>query len=311
MMILRLFRSIIRVGFFSIFRHIIAIFPPVFIWKLARRSLFLSRLFFAGTVKELNNIADFCSLEKKDNAAKAIIEHFLNETDTFYFSRPEKLCKIVSFVNRPEPVKGKAFLFFISHFGPNASIIPALSKDLHYAQIGLSPTDLIKENQITEKSQIKALMIREKLFDKTGAEFLSQQTGLRKALKALRSGTNVGIAADGRAGKSFIKTRFFARDALFSSGPFKLAYISKALIIPLFPIRENNGIKVVFENPLNSDLMDAEKDTFIITALSRYINLLERYIIKYPHFYLYYLYLCKTYTYNKTNSMFPDSLTKI
>lgn len=280
--------------------------PPFIIWKIIRSLGLLIEMIFRKRIKELDHTAEMLGIYSKNVGRKAFIEHILNELDIFYFSRPEVLSKItkIQTINANALMDKRGKLLFISHFGPNTGIIPALGKAMPYAQVGLSPTDLIKENKITDKTQIGTLNIKERLLRKTNTIFLSQATGLRKALNFLRDGAFVGIAVDGRAGKNFIKTSFLNREAYFSEGPFKLAYLSKALVLPVFPIRESNKILLEFEEPINPALLDLSKDEFITAVMAKYISSLENNIHRNPHQYLYFLYLCRIHTGGKNNALF-------
>lgn len=304
-MISRIIRNISRFLIWGFFRPLSPIIPPAAMWRIIHCLSPIAPVVFRKRIKELECEAEFTGLSGKGTAKKAIIEHILNETDIFYFSKPSKLRRTADFENHEVLEKcpeGK--ILFISHFGPNAGIIPALSSISGYHQVGLSPTDLVKENDITDKAQLKILRIKDRLFERTGADFISHETGLRQALAYLRRGHTVGIAADGRAGRKFIKAKFLGKDAYFSEGPLKLAFISGASIIPVFPVRQGDRIKICFTPPLNCGTEGLTKEDFMGAVLQRYAGILESRVRNQPHCYLYYLYLCRKHTYGRPNSFF-------
>ncbi len=303
----RIIKSFFRYFLWIAVRPVLSFFPPFFIWKAVRSLNSLYLPFLRKKMEGLSRIASENCFSDGDISKRAITEHILNEMDIFYFSRPDALISSAYFSGGGlTGEQGSGTLLLLSHFGPNTGIIPSLSCIKGYHQIGIPPTELIRENMITDRSQINTLRIKDRLFSRAGTAFLHHESGLRNALKLLRAGKTVGIAADGRYGRNFVRTEFLGRDAFFSEGPFKLAYLSGASIIPVFPVRGEKNIVIHLEKPINLDPGKLKKSEFIHKAMNRYIKLLEAYVRKYPGLYLYYLYLCDVHTKGKPNSLFQD-----
>jgi len=289
--------AVIRLLTWYPLRRLLALAPPPRVWALLlSKGPVIARL-FRQRVADLADTARYLGLENPDDlAARALVMHLLNELDIFYFNRPGRLLPYLRVHGAEHIQSRKPLIVLFSHFGPNTLFLPILAKQPGYAQIGLAPSELIKENKVTSLSQKKVLQTKDALLRALGIPFLSSQAGLRKAVKHLRSGGIVGVAGDGRFGRHFIPVPFLDTQAFFSPGPFKLAFLTKASLVPAFAYRRKDRVDLLFEPPLSAGEPATGKRAFTGAMLSRYARRLEAHVRQAPALYLYYVLLTRRHT---------------
>lgn len=106
---------------------------------------------------------------------------------------------------------------------------------------------------------------------------------VEKSLKVLRNNELLFIPLDqnfGSGGGVFVD--FFGQKAATATGPVVFAMRTKALILPMFVVRENDDIhKIIIEPPLTLQAHPDDKEMILINT-SKITAIIERYIRKYP-----------------------------
>ena len=104
------------------------------------------------------------------------------------------------------------------------------------------------------------------------------------SLKVLRNNEILFVPIDqnfGRQGGVFVD--FFGQKAATAPGPIVFSLRTKAVILPMFIIREKDDQhKVIIEPPLVVEEKDTEEET-IRFNISKITSLIEQYIRRYPH----------------------------
>jgi lauroyl/myristoyl acyltransferase len=111
---------------------------------------------------------------------------------------------------------------------------------------------------------------------------LDQPFAAMKLLKALRGDDIVALQGDRVYRNGAVDVPFFARNASFPIGPFVLAYVSGAPILPAVVIREKwLTYRVIVGEPIRLDnSMDRAEE--LDRGLRLAVNYLESVLIKYP-----------------------------
>lgn len=103
---------------------------------------------------------------------------------------------------------------------------------------------------------------------------------MMKALKILKQGGLVGVAADGLQGAGGVSCAFMGRQRTFYTSFAKLALRSDASIIPVFSSIDDSGrIHIEFSQPLAVKRPETTEEKAIVDLIQQYVALLER------HFY--------------------------
>lgn len=231
--------------------------------------------------------------EIKDITRRTIEHYYLRLVETFFFGALDK--KGLDKIMRPEGMenlekalaKGNGVILLISHFGSFLLPLPFLGYRGY------------KVNQITGKQLHSSPVTkriwawRKKESESLPVTFIQVDKFLRPIYKALRNNEIVALAFDGRDGSKWVTVDFYGRKALFSAGPFELARRTGATIIPAFVVRERDDThRIVFEPtfPLSED---RDRDKALSEDTVRYVDLLLRYVDKYPCHFLWILFKIK------------------
>jgi KDO2-lipid IV(A) lauroyltransferase len=113
-------------------------------------------------------------------------------------------------------------------------------------------------------------------------EVIYRDDSPKKILRVLKANGIIGILADQDVDSvDGVFVDFFGRRAYTPSGPVALARSSGAVLIPGFIIRENEGHRLVLEDPLKLvDTGDKEKD--LLTNTQLWSGVIEAHIRRYP-----------------------------
>jgi lauroyl/myristoyl acyltransferase len=147
--------------------------------------------------------------------------------------------------------QGKGVVWVYPHAGPVMMMIAGLAHGgfayTQYAARGLAPDDVAKDHpELLGSNYFRAKVreVRERNEDAIPARYITLDTPVRELVRRLSKNEIVGLAFDGRIGQGWWPTEYLNRRALLSPGPFKLAVLSGAAVIPAFCHTEPDGIAV-------------------------------------------------------------------
>ena len=140
---------------------------------------------------------------------------------------------------------GRGVVLVYPHCGNIMLMIAALAHAGYaysqFAARGLAPEDVAQAHPQTfghNRWRQAVREVREADEDRVLAEYVTHPRGL---VRALARGGIVGIAFDGRLGSRFEAVTLLGRQALLSTGPWKLAARSGAALIPAFNLCPPDG----------------------------------------------------------------------
>ncbi len=120
---------------------------------------------------------------------------------------------------------------------------------VQFAARGLAPEEVARENPETfghNRWREEVRQTREAHEDRVPAEFVTHPRAL---VRALGEGAIVGIAYDGRLGSRFEALPYLGRQALLSTGPWKLADKTGACLLPVFNESPDDGVNLCHVGP--------------------------------------------------------------
>jgi lauroyl/myristoyl acyltransferase len=136
---------------------------------------------------------------------------------------------------------GRGVVWIYPHAGPVMLMLSGLAhKGFQYTQYaarGLAPEEVAKDHpELLAANRWRSAVreARESNEDQLPAEFLTLDTPVRALHRRLADNRIVGLAFDGRIGTGWWPAPFLNRTALLSSGPWKLAVSTGAMVVPAF-----------------------------------------------------------------------------
>ncbi len=137
--------------------------------------------------------------------------------------------------------RGKGVVWVYPHAGPVMMMIAGLVHAgfpyTQYAARGLPPVEVAKDHPELLASnwfRAKVREVRERNEDSLPAQYITLNTPVRELVRRLGNNEVVGLAYDGRIGQGWWATNYLNRRALLSPGPYKLAVMSGATVVPVF-----------------------------------------------------------------------------
>lgn len=205
---------------------------------------------------------------------------------------------------------GRGVMILLSHLGANQMIMPALGfRGYEINQVSRAAQAENDEYQGLYLSSLfrKIIQLQRSYEESLPARHIDVASGLRRVFRKLKANEIVAVAVDGRYGTEWVPHTFLGRPATFSPGPWLIAHRIKALLVPIFVLRPESGVRyqVIIEPPLTLPY-EAEEQIFLQRGLDAYIYLLESYFYQYPWQYTPFLYLARRYTINRVNQFFQD-----
>jgi len=156
---------------------------------------------------------------------------------------------------------GRGVVLVYPHCGNVMLMIALLAHSgyryVQFAARGLAPEDVARANPETfghNRWREEVRRTREAHEDRVPAEYVTHPRGL---VRALREGAIAGIAYDGRLGSRFEPVTYLGRQALLSTGPWKLARQTGALLLPVFNECPRQGVNICHVGPTCSGRDDA------------------------------------------------------
>ena len=167
--------------------------------------------------------------------------------------------------------KGKGVIILTAHLG-NYEWGAVLLRLLGYP---LSVITIKSQNQYVTKFYEDKRRIQ-------GIEVIYTGKASIGAIKSLKRGKMVAIVGDRVFSEDGIEVEMFGKKTLLPKGPFYLALLTGAPIIPAFSVKEKDGkYHVYFEPEIEIEHHD-DTETTIEKNIGKWAKLLERYIKRYP-----------------------------
>lgn len=137
--------------------------------------------------------------------------------------------------------RGKGVVWTYPHAGAVMLMLAWLAHRgypyVQYAARGLPPPEIAAANpQLMATNRLRQAVreIREANEDKVPCTFLTMDHPTRELYRRLAANELVGIAFDGRAAAKFFTHPLLGREAVLSTGPYRLAVSTKAAVVPAF-----------------------------------------------------------------------------
>lgn len=186
---------------------------------------------------------------------------------------------------------GKGAMLLFAHFGANQMIMPAVGyKGYRMSQLSAPPTVWVEKlpNRKFSPMGKKALELRWEQELSLPVRHINIFGSLKSAFVALKKNEVLGIAVDGGGGKNRIEVDFLGKKALFPTGAIELAMRTECSVLPVFMIRNDEGVHtVIIDPPLK--LIRGHDAKYIQKNVELFISRFEPYVVKYPCHYLTFL----------------------
>lgn len=147
--------------------------------------------------------------------------------------------------------KGNGAMLVLVHYGANQMVMAALGhRNYTINQIGSRPDDWHRLSGIEPTPMERRIFdLRLKLEQSLPANFIYIDRSMRPVYNCLRDNEIMMLACDGRAGARFLQTTVCHRTMNVSAGPFRIAAATGAPLIPVFPVRNDDGIHDLYIEP--------------------------------------------------------------
>lgn len=196
----------------------------------------------------------------------------------FLMDRPELLKRRVEIVNRENLqaalAKGRGVILISAHFGNFALMLARLSLE------GYKVGGIMRH--MRDKRVEKIFMAKR---TKLGIKTIYSQPRkvcVEETIRSLRNNEIIFIPIDQNFGSGGIFVDFFGKKAATAKGPVVLAKRTKAVILPVFILRQKDDThKIIFEPPFNLEEKETPEDTVLVN-IQRLTNIIESYIRRYP-----------------------------
>ena len=204
------------------------------------------------------------------NLGKNVIEFM-----SFPRLNPKQIQKSVNFegVQHVENAlaEGNGAIILTGHFG---------NWELLAASISATVSPLTPIGRELRSPRLNALV--SKYREKAGYSTIDRDTGVRQALRCLRSNSLLGIVSDVDTTVNGVFVDFFGRAAYTPYSPIAFALKTGAAILPSFIIRQPDGThQAIIEPPLILERCD-DKEKELVINTQNYTKIIESYIRKYP-----------------------------
>lgn len=166
---------------------------------------------------------------------------------------------------------GNGAIILTGHFGNWELLAASISKKI-------APlTPIVRELRSPKLNELVTKYRKE-----AGYSTIDRNTGIRDALRCLKSNNLLGIVADVDTTVNGVFVDFFGRPAYTPYSPIAFALKTGAAILPSFIIRQPDGSHhAIIEPPMILRQTD-EKEKDLIENTQKFTKIIETYIRKYP-----------------------------
>lgn len=181
----------------------------------------------------------------------------------------------------------KGVVLLISHFGNQRFVMPALGyREYKINQIAAPPTVWKTIDKHMSKLKEKALELELECEQSLPVKFIYYDKFIRPALECLKRNEILVIAGDSVGGVNKLEADFLNRTALLSPGPLNIAKKTGSTVLPVFIIRNKDNTQTVKIEKQLELTNTADKKVDDLANMKKFIEVLERYVKKYPSHYL-------------------------
>ncbi|HPQ39904.1 MAG TPA: lysophospholipid acyltransferase family protein, partial [bacterium] len=184
--------------------------------------------------------------------------------------------------------KGRGAILVLVHFGANQMVMAALGhRGYRIHQIGSLPDDWHRLSGTRPSCfDRKIFQMRLSLEQSLPAEFVYIDRSMRPVYNCLKHNEIMLLAADGRAGTRFLQTTMCGRTMNLSAGPFRIAHATGAPLLPVFPVRDTDGVHDLYiESPVDPETDDSS-GAWPEQAASVYGRRLTEWVRSFPDHYV-------------------------
>ena len=182
--------------------------------------------------------------------------------------------------------KGKGVIALHPHFGSYLLIMPGLGyngyKVNQIAARGNPSAKVLDENPTIEaKTGLRWITYKHRLKNENHlpVDFITVNS-LKKLFVKTKKNEIIAVSGTGRIGQAFAPVTLCGRQALLTTGPFRIALKTGAVLLPMFVVRKkNNSHRLAIEPAI-----DIEKDNQqdLAMAAQKFADYLTRYITEFP-----------------------------
>ena len=172
--------------------------------------------------------------------------------------------------------KGNGVVAVTAHFGNFPMMM------LYFAHKGYDISTIVRP---ARDKELEAFLCRKRTELNVNTVYaLPRQKCVSQSISALRNNGVLFVPLDQNFGNGKgVYVDFFGQKAATATGPVVFALRTKAVILPMFIIRQSdNRHKIVIEPPVEVEIHENEDKT-IAGNISKITKLIESYIRKYPH----------------------------
>lgn len=142
--------------------------------------------------------------------------------------------------------------------------------------------------------------------DALPAHFVPMERGVRDLVRALKRGGIVGAAFDGRGGSRFRPARFLGRQALLSTGPWRLAAGQGAAVVPAICLRQADGSHRLVLGPPATPRAELERQDRCEALQQHVLEWVEPHLRANPDHYARWLLHCRRRAHVDDHPLFVD-----
>jgi KDO2-lipid IV(A) lauroyltransferase len=215
--------------------------------------------------------------------------HYVNQLQIFLFPRLTRstigqIHKFTGLEHLDAALRrGNGCILVHAHFGPSQLPLCALGI-FGYPTMQLG---YLTDEGLSFIGKRVAFRLRKIYEDKIPARIISADTFLRPVMEWIRKNKVLMITGDGAGGGKFIgKYRsypFLGEPTLFPLGAMRLAVKSGAAVLPLFTVLDEDGTyTTVIHEPIDGS-PDIAGNRSPETLAEVFVNMLEGYVVRYPH----------------------------
>ncbi len=230
-------------------------------------------------------------------AREALVNFCCNELETLLF--PVLSVKVVADITRAQGLEhldaalaqGHGAMLLFAHFGANQMIMPAVGHR-GYAMSQLSaPATIWKEKFPGTLSPLAEKVLEQRWRHELSlpVRHINIFGSLKEAFRCLKKNEVLGVACDGGGGAERLGLPFLGQTAYFPKGAMSIALRTGCAVLPTFMLRDAAGLNTLVVEPALELVQDEDHERAIAASLNRFLEVLQRYVIRHPSHYAGYL----------------------